>query len=81
MKHGVRPFEYVRAYLSAWWYNLRNRVGFFVSRHLVRMTPRCECGWALVQRFDGLWVCGSCLNGSDATCPCYLCIQVAAEED
>lgn len=80
MQHGVHPFDYMRGSLGAWWYNLRNRVGFFVSRRLVRLTPRCDCSWPLAQRFDGAWVCGRCLNGSDHDCPCYLCVRGARRE-
>lgn len=73
---GVPPLAYMRAHFIAWRHNLRNRIGRFVSRHLVRLTPRCECGWALVQRFDGPWVCGACLNGTPKDCPCYLCLRL-----
>lgn len=79
--------ENFRAWKEAWLYNTKNRFGEWFSKNIFRFKPRCECGWLLVQRFDGLWVCGTCMFSDDhlpedlkamsqkrrEDCRCYAC--------
>lgn len=76
--------------LLYWWHNLTGRVGDRLVAFL-GLAPRCECGWRLAQRFDGLWLCGRCYhvafpeqdplrevrNRETIVCSCYLCNGLA----
>lgn len=75
-------------------YNLATPVGGALVR-MVRLHPRCPCGWRLAQRFDGLWLCGHCYNvafperdvllghrppaKNTSDCDCYFCNGGARE--
>lgn len=48
-------------HLEAWAYNTKRRIMTRIVR-LLRLRPFCPCGWPLTQRFDGMWICGACLN-------------------
>ena len=72
--------------IGTWWYNRMTRVGGAVVR-MFGLQPRCSCGWRLSQRFDGMWLCGHCVNVAfperdvlrgrrelkDWPCNCMLC--------
>lgn len=51
----------MRAKFEAWRTNTRWRVMGWLVRKL-GLEPYCPCGWPLAQRFDGQWVCGSCVK-------------------
>jgi hypothetical protein len=51
----------LRIWLDADWYNFRTALANRIVS-ILRIRPRCPCGWPLAQRNDGLWVCGACTN-------------------
>jgi|GEM_PF-5829584 len=46
---------------EAWRYNTWMRAMRMIAS-CFGIPPICPCGWPLTQRFDGLWICGSCIN-------------------
>lgn len=84
---NVDPVHMIVEDIRAWAHGQRERIGRFFARNVARLKPRCECGYPLVQRFDGLWVCGVCMYNDDHLpehlaafprelrrgCPCYAC--------